>query len=436
MFINESFLSFVWQFQYFDHGDLSDLSGSQVTIIAPGFRNNDSGPDFSNSVVRIGEVTWHGFVEIHVKASDWLNHRHDKDPAYDNVILHVVWEDDGTISRTDGTQIPALELKRRIHSGMLHKFHNLVNNTVHAIPCAADLPRIDIIHRASMLESVLIERVKEKSEFALSLLDACGQDWEEASYRILFMNFGFKINKHPMMALATYLPFRLIKKHSDNLCQIEALLYGTAGFLQQRKVDEYYGMLTAEYTFLKRKYGLHNSILTRHQWKFMRTHPANFPTLRLAQLASFLHKRQSLFGMIRDNRNAREIYKAFKSPVSEYWKNHYDFGKQWMRKNSLGKSSIYGLIINTCLPVLGAYGIFSGENAFIGQAIELLSQLPQENNRITRVMENLGFDNSNSGASQALIQLHNKYCIKRKCLDCKIGVKLLQLDDFQPGHSQ
>jgi hypothetical protein len=239
-----------------------------------------------------------------------------------------------------------------------------------------------------------------------------------------------------MMALATYLPFRLIKKHSDNLCQIEALLYGTAGFLQQSKVDEYYGMLTAEYTFLKRKYGLHNSILTRHQWKFMRTHPANFPTLRLAQLASFLHKRQSLFGMIRDNRNAREIYKAFKSPVSEYWKNHYDFGKQWMRKNSLGKSSIYGLIINTCLPVLGAYGIFSGENAFIGQAIELLSQLPQENNRITRVMENLGFDNSNSGASQALIQLHNKYCIKRKCLDCKIGVKLLQLDDFQPGHSQ
>ena len=432
MFINESFLSFVWQFQYFNKDGLALPSGEPLTVIAPGHPNSDSGPDFSNARIRISDISWHGNVEIHVKSSNWLDHEHHENPAYDNVILHVVWENDSPIFRTDGTGIPALELKGRVDDELLGRYHNLVESRKE-IACDPAIRRIEPIHLISMQDKVLAERFREKSDYVLDLLKTCGNDWEELSFRILCRNFGFKINQHPMTALATYLPFKMIRKHSGNLIQIEALLFGTAGLLKGAVADPYQQELKNEFSFLCRKYDLNNNFLARHQWKFMRTRPGNFPTLRIGQLASVLYKRQSIFSLITTVAGIRSIRKSLSAPASPYWQNHYDFGKKSKSKLGIGDESTSGLIINTFVPVLGAYGRYLDDQRYIDRGILLLQHIPPENNRITRIWENISPAN-NAAESQSMIQLFNGYCIKKKCLNCMVGTKLLQADDRVLDH--
>jgi hypothetical protein len=427
MFINEAFISYVWQFQYFEKNGLEDSTGETVSVISPGNKNSDQGPDFSNAVIRIGDVTWHGNIEIHIKSSHWIEHNHLNDPMYDSVVLHVVWENDVPIARSDASSIPALELNGRISNNLIYKFHNLIESR-NPLPCSPDICRIDNIYLKSMMEKVLVERLQEKSRFAIDTLKICNNDWEETTYRVLLRNFGFKINQHPMLGLASYLPFKLIKKHSDNLVQIEALLFGTAGFLKEKAIDEYHLKLKNEYGFLSKKYNVTNGFLSRYQWKFMRTHPANFPTVRIAQLGSFLYGRTGLFNLITSTYSVKEITGMFDNLKNSYWINHYDFGKKSPRKNSLGKSSIHGLIINTCMPILGAYSLQMDDPGFNERAINLLSQIPAEDNKITRMWESLGVIINNAGDSQALIHLSNNYCIKKNCLNCMVGMKLLNTD--------
>ncbi len=429
MFINESFLSFIWQFQYFNKSRLTTTTGEKLSIISPGHLNSDSGPDFSEAIIRIGEVSWHGNVEIHIKSSNWHDHEHQKNPGYDNVILHVVWEEDAEIYRTDKTIIPSLELNDRVDPDLLHKYHSLVENRQN-LPCSPEIRKVDQIHISAMLERVLIERFKQKSEYVLELLKVCNNDWEELSYRLLCKTFGFKINQHPMMAMATYLPFKVIKKHSDNLQSIEALLFGTAGFLKGKAIDEYHAALKREYSHLHNKYQLNNGFLSRHQWKFMRTRPGNFPTVRIGQLAGFLLGRQNLFSRIRDIEHIRFIKKQLNTQVDKYWLEHYDFGKKYSKKNDLGTSSLYGIIINTYVPLLGAYGIYMDDNRYLRKAVELLQHIPPEQNKITTQWQTVIQTNRNAAESQSLIQLYNFYCIKKKCLNCSIGMKILKMNDL------
>ncbi|HZX75280.1 MAG TPA: DUF2851 family protein [Cyclobacteriaceae bacterium] len=90
--MNESFLHYIWQLQYFDKKDLRTTDGEAITITAPGKGNTNAGPDFLTAKIRIGDIDWAGSVEIHTNASAWMSHGHDEDSAYDNVILHVVWK--------------------------------------------------------------------------------------------------------------------------------------------------------------------------------------------------------------------------------------------------------------------------------------------------------------------------------------------------------
>ncbi len=429
MFINESFLSFIWQFQYFTKTQLTSSTGEKISIISPGHINTNSGPDFSEAVVRIGRVTWHGSVEIHIKSSNWHEHRHQGNPEYDNVILHVVWEDDVKVCRSDGSVIPAIELGHRADHNLLHKYHSLIESRKR-LPCNPEIQKLDRVHIASMLDKVLVERFKEKSEYVLELLHVCNYDWEELSYRFLCKTFGFKINQHAMMAMATYLPFKIIKKHSDNLQTVEALLFGTAGFLKGKAIDPFHAGLKKEYAFLSSKYNLNNGFLTRHQWKFMRTRPGNFPTVRIGQLAGFLFGCQNLFSQIKDIEHIKFIKKQLSVKVDDYWLWHYDFGKRNNKKNDLGVSSRYGIIINAFVPILGAFGIYMNDDRYLQKAIELLQNISPEKNKITGIWESVIETNRNAAESQSLIQLYNYYCIKKKCLNCSIGMKLLRTNDL------
>lgn len=423
--MTESFLHYLWQFQYFDKKELKTTSGELVQVLHPGMRNTHAGPDFSVAKIKIGALEWRGSVEIHIAASGWMDHHHDDDAAYEKVVLHVVWENDKPVVRSDGSPMPTLELKNRVDISLWNKFKKLLTSS-ESIPCASSWSRVNEVVKLSMLDKVLAQRLEAKAGVVLSMLDKNQNDWEETAYQLLCKNFGFKVNTDSFLRLAEIIPFKVLRKHINNTTQVEALLFGHAGFLEKVAKDEYSNLLKREYSLLTTKYKLSDKQLHQSQWRFLRLRPANFPTIRLAQLAALLIQNQSIFSSIIDTVAFEELYKRLAVKQSTYWQTHYQFGKPVQRVPYLGKSSVQNLIINTAIPVLVAYGIRQDDQRYMERALDWLQHLPAEKNTIIRQWSGLGLTIKTAFDSQALIELYNNYCLKRRCLDCTIGTSLVK----------
>jgi Protein of unknown function (DUF2851) len=252
------------------------------------------------------------------------------------------------------------------------------------------------------------------------------QDWEETFYQLLFRNFGFKVNNDPFQQLAQSLPFKILLKHGDSLLQIESLLFGQAGFLDDDFDEPYYTLLKREYNILRQKYQLTPKMLNKVQWRFLRLRPANFPTIRIAQLASILFHGRNFFSSMLETHSSRDLYNFFAVGLPEYWMHHYQFGNEYKeKKNSLGRESIDNIIINTIVPVLVAYGKSKDDQVFVDRAVSILQDLPAESNRITRQWKMLGMEVKTGFDSQAMVELFNNFCLKRRCLECNIGTSLV-----------
>jgi hypothetical protein len=424
--MTEALLHYIWEFQYFDKTDLQTTEGESITIVHQGFKHTHSGPDFLNGKVRIGELNWIGNIEIHIDASSWIDHRHDKDQAYDNVILHVVWNEDKPILRRDGTRLPTLELKHRVRDTLLLQYRKLINNP-DQIPCAEHFPNVSMITKFSMIDKALLQRLEGRSALVMAQLEKCQQDWEEVTYRLLCRNFGFKVNNEPFEQLARSLPYRLILKHSDQLLQVEALLFGQAGFLEEKSPDGYMSLLQREYAVLSAKYSLADGKLNKSQWKFLRLRPANFPTIRIAQLAGLLSTQKNIFSRMIEAQHHKALLNVFSNATSPYWKHHYQFLKpQENTVPELGPHSVANIIVNTTVPMLVAYGKAKDDQRMVDRAIDILQHIDAEENKIIKLWSSLGVRSKSAADSQGLIELYNGYCIKRRCLDCNIGFSLLQ----------
>jgi hypothetical protein len=348
--MSEAFLHYIWQFQYFDKHELQTTSGDPIQIFNPGNRNSDAGPDFQNARMKIGGMEWIGSAEIHVQASGWIEHKHDRDAAYENVILHVVWKNDKAIERKDGSLLPALELMNRVSAKFFLNYQRLVNSP-ETIPCARFLTQVQDIIKHDMIDKALMSRLESKSSRIIEILNRNQRDWQETCYQVLARSFGFKVNADPLQQLAQLLPYKVLRKHGDKLLHIEALLFGQAGFLEEENGDEYYSLLKREYNLLRQKYNLSDRRLKKAQWKFLRLRPANFPTIRLAELASLLHSRPSLFSNILEAETYEDLVSIFSAQQSEYWTRHYTFLKDAREPvNFLGASSISTIIINAVVP--------------------------------------------------------------------------------------
>ena len=424
--MQESFLHYIWRYQYFDKKDLTTTDGQPIDILYPGHYNTDAGPDFKEAKVKIGNLEWLGSVEIHLKSSDWNAHKHQNDPAYNNTILHVVWESDGDIQREDNSILPTLELKERADPHLLNKYNQLINHPATYISCENQWSEVSHITKLNMLDKMAMERLYDKSSLVLNLLESNNGDWEETAYQLLFKNFGFKINSEPFLALAKSIPFKIIKKHAQDLNQIEALLFGMAGFLDE-PVDEKSEMLSKEFVYLKQKYSLDQK-LHKFQWKYLRLRPANFPTVRIAQIASILYQQPSVFDILVKSEDLKKLSSWLRSKPSSYWVDHHSFGKLSKSKHQgLGTSSVENLLINTAVALKVAYGKQIDNQDFIDMAIELLEQLKPEKNNITDKWKAVGLDIKSAFDSQASIQLYNNYCKKKRCLLCNIGTSLIRV---------
>ncbi|UII32844.1 DUF2851 family protein [Fulvivirga ulvae] len=423
--MQEAFLHFVWQYQYFNKSALSTTDGAKVNIIYPGMHNTDAGPDFKEAIIQIGNIEWRGHVELHIHSADWTYHKHHTDTAYNNVVLHVVWQSNQEAKRADGTILPVIELQGLIDERVIFDYKKLINNPSE-IRCEKQLKQVSDITWLSALDKVLMERLSVKAEAVKALYQSNRNDWEETAYQLLAKNFGFKINSEPFQGLAESLPYKIIKKHAGNQLQVEALVFGQAGLLGQKSVDEYEQALLKEYNFLKHKYNLTDR-LQAMQWKLLRLRPANFPTVRLAQFSKLLSQTPSLFQNLLETGSAKDLKKLFKIQVSEYWQHHYQFGTYSEKKvPTLGSSSIENIAINTVAPLLATYGRYVDDQAFVDKAISLLQEMKAEKNRIINHWSVLDINVATAFDSQALIQLYNEYCIKRRCLSCNVGASLIR----------
>ena len=422
--MREDFLHFLWRWRRFDASKQFTSDGQPLEILHPGEPNLHAGPDFFNARIRLNETLWAGNVEIHLNASDWLAHRHDTDPAYDNVILHVVFDEDQRLCRSNGEPLPCFVLRDRIPPQLLEKYFRLEHERAW-VPCEKSLNAVPHIVRLNWLDRLLVERLEQKTESIAQVVAAAGHHWEESFYRVLARNFGLKVNVEPFEALARVLPLRLLAKHQDHLFQLEALLFGQAGLLSEKFEDDYPKALAKEYQFLQHKYNLQP--LPAGQWKFFRLRPAGFPTIRLAQFAALAHRSAHLFSQLLETTNTSETEQLFTAEISEYWRTHFRFDKTAAgRAKPLGREFVHLLLINTVAPFLFHYGRTKGLPDLQDRALRLLEELPPETNTVVDGWVKRGQRAANASQTQALLHLKTRYCDVKRCLECAIGNAILR----------
>ncbi len=421
--MKEDFLHYLWKFKKFDTTNLKTSNGEAVSIINVGQYLQLAGPDFFNAQITIGNQKWAGNVEIHIKSSDWYIHHHERDEAYDSVILHVVWEHDTEVFRKNNTEIPVLELKNYVSKETLEKYQSLLTPKSW-IYCEKQLEAINEFTVNNWKERLFFERLERKSINIQELLVQTNQDWEAVLFCLLAKNFGLNTNGELFLKIAQSIPFPVFRKESFELENIEALLFGKAGLLNIEKEDRYFKNLLTRFNYLEHKFQLEQSVFEPVQ--FFKHRPDNFPTIRLSQLANVYHSQHNLFSKVINANSIESIYDFFRVSVSNYWQNHYQFDKESPKKNKmLSKSFIDLIVINTIIPIQFAYAKSQGKE-ISEDLIRLMQNVAPESNTIIQKFSSFGVKSKNAFDTQSLLQLKNEYCNKSKCLDCAIGIELLK----------
>ncbi len=421
--MKEDLLQYIWQFQYFNNKEMQTTSGEDISILFQGSFNSNQGADFAGAKIKIGKTLWAGNVEIHINSSDWNMHMHSADANYTNIILHVVWNHDVEIIDPSGNNLPTLELQSRVSNLLLDKYRQLMDKP-QFIPCENQVYQISDLTLTNWKQRLLAERLLSKSKKVFTILNQTNFHWEETFWRLIAANFGLSVNSDFFQKIAESIPVSILAKHKNNIHIIEALLLGQAGLLKHEFNEKYPLMLKKEYNFYKQKYKLQ---AIDGEIFFLRMRPANFPTIRLAQLAVLIHESEHLFSKIKETLMVNDVKKLLAVTANDYWNYHYLFDEETgYKKKTLGEQMINNLIINTVVPVLFAYGVHHNDSEFKEKAITWLEDISSEKNKVTLGFEQLNFSNRNAFDSQALIQLKNEYCNKKLCLHCAIGNVLLK----------
>jgi len=421
--MKEAFLHYLWKFKKFDVTNLQTSNHETINILHSGNYLQLAGPDFFNAQIVIGKQKWAGNVEIHVKSSDWYIHNHETDAAYDNVILHVVWEHNTEIFRKDNSEIPVLALKNYVDRSLIESYESLLKPKSW-IFCEKQLSHADPFIFKKWQERLFFERLEKKSQSITELLEQTNSDWEAVLFRLLARNFGLNTNGEIFMKIAAAIPFQTIQKENANVENIEALLYGMAGLLDTEKQDHYHNILKLRFDYLSHKYKI--SRLNIEPVQFFKHRPDNFPTIRLSQLANLYGGRRHLFSEIIGAVSIIMLYEILGVSVSEYWKTHYLFDRESTKKSkALSKAFIDLIIINTVVPLQYTYAKSQGKE--IGEnVVQLAEQLAPESNAIIDKFSSFGISARNAFEAQSLLQLKNEYCNQSRCLECEIGVELLK----------
>ncbi len=422
--MTESFLQYIWQHQLLE-GDLVTVEGLPVSVERAGALNTDAGPDFFDARVKIGDTLWVGNVEIHIKSSDWNLHHHTSDRAYDNVVMHVVFENDMAVTLQNCHPVATIELKNNIPEVLWNNYEALIDPPrPMPIPCMEHLADIPTFYIDSALERLVLERLERKCQPVRHLLEESHNDWEKCCYWLMAHYFGGSLNSFPFELMTKSTEMNLLARWRDNPRRVEALLMGQAGLLEGYFEDDYPRQLQADYEALRQ--GARLTPIAGYLWKFFRLRPYSFPTLRISQFAQLVCQSRNLFSRLLETPDAAELQQFFDVQAAPYWDNHFRFDHPSPGKpKHLGRACVDLLIINAWVPLLFEYGNYHNEQRYKDQAIDILQQLKSEYNHIVRQWATVGIKSDNAARSQALIQLYNEHCSRHDCLHCPIGYKII-----------
>jgi len=349
-------------------------------------------------------------------------HNHETDKAYDNVILHVVWEHDSEIFRKDNSEIPTIELKHYVDKSLIDNYQKLILSKSW-INCETSFSEVDDFLLNNWLERLYIERLERKSKDIQKLLVASNNNWEAVLFKMLTKNFGLKVNGESFLSLANSTDFSVVRKLQNDAIDLEAVFFGQTDLLNDDVQDAYYLELQKRYQFLKQKFRLNKLGVLPLQ--FFRLRPPNFPTIRLSQLANLYHTRTNLFSELINVSSKKDVYKILDIETSEFWKSHYTFSKtSKVSKKALTKSFIDLLVINTIIPLQFTYAKVQGR-PIEDHIFNFMRQIGVEKNSIVFKFLSLKPLEKHALMSQAFLQLKQNYCDKNKCLQCAIGNSLI-----------
>lgn len=417
--INERLLQFIWQHQYFNAAQLVTTKKQQLHIRYRGELNHNQGPDFLQARIEIDGLQLAGSIELHIRSSHWDVHAHSSDPNYNNVVLHVVWEDDLLTEH----RFPVLELRHRV-SGSLLAHYRLLMQQPTTIPCATLLHQVPELVWQNWKERLVAERWTERLEKISALRSHSQQSWETTCWVLLARNFGVPHNADAFESIALSLPITLLARHKNQIQLLEALLLGQAGLLQAEFKDAYPIMLQKEYRFLQQKYQLQPVDI---RVLSLRMRPGSFPAVRLAQLAMLVHQSSHLFSRIIESQSLNEIRMLLTVTANDFWHRHFTLGTESpYQPKKTGKDLIHNLLINAVLPVLYSYALHTRNTVLQEKALDWLMQLPAEKNRITRIWREMNVHTQHAFDSQALIHLYKNYCSQQHCLSCAVGTAILR----------
>ncbi len=434
--IMEKLFHYVWKHRLFPLTEFTTTDGRSVEVVDVGLQNFDAGPDFFNAKVRLDGQMWAGNVELHTKSSQWHQHGHHKDKAYNGVVLHVVEVADCEIENEKGECVPQIVLP--IPEKIKTNYEHLLQEDRYP-RCHKLIPHIPITTIHTWLSHLYIERLERKEKDILSRLETCGGSWEDAFFQTLARNFGFSLNADAFEQWAKSFSLSQVNHHRDDLFQIESFFFGQAGLLdptlarpkQREKMekDEYFSRLKKEYDFLRRKFSLTH--INPQLWRFLRLRPQSFPSIRISQLAQLHYNHTAGMSQLLSCQNMKEVEKALSTAATDYWQTHYFFGEESPRQEKrLTRASIDIIVINTIVPFLFAYGHYRKDKALKERAFSLMENVVAEKNNIIRLWRECGLMVENACDSQALIQLKREYCDRKDCLRCRIGHKYLQVDNL------
>ena len=428
----EQLLHYCWKHKLWPIGELQTTDGRLVEVIDPGLHNRNSGPDFFNGKVKIGGTLWVGNIEIHDKSSDWYVHGHQNDVHYNNVVLHVVGQADRDVETESGLFVPQLVLP--VPESVRNNYEELLKTDAYP-PCYRIIPDLPSLMMHAWMAALQTERLEQKTIAIAKRATLSNGSWEDACFQTLARNFGFGINGDAFEEWARHIPLQAVGKHRDDLFQIEAVFMGQAGLLELSAVPEryqrdalnegYFAKLRNEYHYLAHKFGL--KPMNASLWRFLRLRPQNFPHIRISQLAMLYYQRRFSLSQLIECTDMVALSDMLRTQVTPYWETHYTFGSESVRTTKqLSPASANLLIINTCIPMLFAYGRHAMKEVLCDRAFDFLEQLRCEQNHIIRMWQQCGLEVRSAGDSQALIQLKREYCDRRDCLRCRIGYEYLK----------
>lgn len=407
----EYYLHYIWQNNLFDSLEGSrELASSQIDVLDIGIINEDAGADFLNAKIKIDGILWVGNIEIHTRSSQWKEHHHDEDPTYNNVILHIVKEDNQQCISQNGRIIPTAVIK---YSETVYQKAVEFYKQRDYLVCKKYLKEIELSNIEQWIDSLWEKRIRYKEAYILDLLNKTNNDWDEVLYRLLMRYMGFNLNNESMEQVAMTIPYKILQKHRDNLLQVQAFLLGQANLLNAKGLDATLSKkLFEEYSFLKKMYGL--TPIDKGLFRFLRIRPNAFPTIKLLQLSMIIHRIELFRQKIINTNNIKDIVKLFTFDINDL----NDIPPNYV---AMSKESIHNIIINIVLPYRYTYAKMYNKKDLKNSSLMLFRQLKFENNRVTRLFPKDIFTQQTAQHSQALLHLYSNYCQKKRCLFCHWG---------------